>query len=66
LPQLNRPLPPVRARRRSSKIPPPIQRATSRSNIFIALGLRQGCSRATLVTPELVRRLHVAGFVVRA
>ncbi len=31
-----------------------------------ALGLRQICPRANRVTPELVRRLHDEGFVVRA
>jgi glycerophosphoryl diester phosphodiesterase len=31
-----------------------------------ALGLRQLCPPARTVTPELVRRLHAAGFVVRA
>ena len=31
-----------------------------------ALGCRQLCPRAPLVTPELVQRLHAEGFVVRA
>ena len=31
-----------------------------------ALGVRQICPRANRVTPELVRRLHTEGFVVRA
>jgi glycerophosphoryl diester phosphodiesterase len=31
-----------------------------------AMGLRQICPRANVVTPELVHRLHAEGFVVRA
>jgi glycerophosphoryl diester phosphodiesterase len=31
-----------------------------------ALGLTQLCPRANTLTPELVRRLHAEGFVVRA
>ena len=31
-----------------------------------AVGVRQICPRANRVTPELVRRLHGEGFVVRA
>jgi hypothetical protein len=31
-----------------------------------AMGLTQLCPRANVVTPELVRRLHAEGFVVRA
>jgi glycerophosphoryl diester phosphodiesterase len=31
-----------------------------------AIGLTQLCPRANTLTPELVRRLHAEGFVVRA